>query len=141
MVIAPSGSIASALDQLALEADDDVLAVVGAAPDADTRAVIVTPSLGRASRRAWSLFGGSVLGRNAVRLTPLDTGRRFAGATRRSTRLRAAIADADLIVVLERDGILAGWHAARRAGSRTSAVYGVPAAQGRLAEARAERRR
>jgi hypothetical protein len=138
VVLAPSGAVASALDQLALEPGDDVLVVARSAPDADARAVVLTPSLGRATRWAGRALGGSALGRNALRLTPLDAGRRFAGATRRSSRLRAEFAGADLIVVLERDGILAGWHAVRRAGAGTGAVYGVPAAQGSLAARRAD---
>ncbi|MCH6231349.1 hypothetical protein MK786_11420 [Microbacterium sp. CFH 31415] len=141
VVFAPSGAVASALDQLPLSDDDDVLVVAGGAPDIDAgvRTVIITPSLRAATRWAGAALGGSVAGRNLLRLTPLDPGRRFAGATRRARRLRTELADADLIVALERDGILAAWHAARRAGARAHAVYGVPAAQGRMAEGRAAR--
>lgn len=136
IVFAPSGSVGSALQQLSLE-QDDVLVVACATPDAAVRTLTVTPSYGRAARRAEKAIGGSAVGRNLLRLTPLDAGRRFAAAVKRSAAVGSEIRVVDLIVVLERDGLLAGWQAVRRADARTRAVYGVAAAQAVLATLRA----
>jgi hypothetical protein len=138
-LIAPSGAVASALNQLELDSElDEVVVVSSVAPDSHIRSAIISPSLQGLSRRAERVLGGSVLGRNALRLSPLDAGRRFAGAFRRGTAVRQQIEDVDLIVVLERDGILAGWQAVRRwAPAHARAVYGLPPAQAILAAARA----
>lgn len=138
IVFAPSGSIGSALEQLSLE-QDDVLVVACSTPDAPVRTRTITPSLGGAVRRAENAIGRSTVGRNLLRLTPLDAGRRFAAAVKRSAALRSEIREVDLIVVLERDGLLAGWHAVRRAEARTRAVYGIAAAQAVIATLRAAR--
>lgn len=136
ILLAPSGAAASAISQLSLDPDDEVVVVASSQPDTGARTLILSPALASATKRAERTLGGTALGRNVLRLTPLDAGRRFAGATRRSKGLRAEIAQADLIVVLERDGILAGWHALRRAAPDARAVYGIPAAKGLIASTR-----
>ena len=62
VVFAPSGAVASALDQLPLGDGDDVLVVAGGPPDtvAGVRTVILTPSLRAATRWAGAALGGSV---------------------------------------------------------------------------------
>lgn len=146
MLIAPSGSISPALDRLALldpTADEHVTVVTATAAAFPTRGIttirIDVPG-SRVSAKAAALFGGSAVGRNVLRLTPLDGGRRFSTAAQRSAKFRAAVAAADLVVVLERDGILAGWVAARRWAKHTArAVFGPAPAESLLAEARATR--
>ena len=132
MLFAPSGAVSSAIDQIAPGTDDEIVVISRVKPDADVRAAVITPALTGMTRWAERVLGGSAAGRNLLRITPLDAGRRFAGATRRSRRLREELADTALIVVLDRDGILAGWHAARRAAPQVPAVYGIPAGRGAL---------
>lgn len=141
VLIAPSGAVTSALEQLGTVTDSDEIIVVSRnAPDAHLRSIKVTPSFHGATARAESLLGGSVLGRNVLRLSPFDAGRRFAGAALKSPELRTHVASTDILVVLERDGILAGWRAAKRwASDRARAVYGVPPAQAIIAELRGSR--
>lgn len=137
ILLAPSGAVASALGQLDTDSHDEILVVSRTAPDVDAPSIVVAPALRGLTRRSETLLGGSALGRNVHRLTPLDAGRRFARATRRHKALRAEVAKADLLVVLERDGILAGWHAARGSTpAHMRAVYGVPPAQAILAASR-----
>lgn len=135
VVIAPSGAVDAALAQLPLNAQDAVLLVTRAEPDRAMPAAILRPTLRRLTLWADRVLGGSALGRNVVRILPVDAGRRFASAARRSRRLRDELARAELIIVLEREGILTGWRAARSAPT-ARAVYGLPAARGSLAELR-----
>lgn len=136
VLIAPSGAVASALDQLDTVPDQDEIVVSArVSPDTYVPFIIVTPSLQALTARAETMLSGSVAGRNIQRLTPLDRGRRFAAATRHSKKMRDHVAAADMIVVLERDGLLAGWLAARKwAPKHARAVYGVAPAQAILAE-------
>lgn len=131
VLIAPSGSVALTLNQLgADETSDDITVVSRTAPDAEVRSVLLRPRFAGVTARMEALTSTSALGRNVQRLSPFDAGHRFAGAARRSREFRACVEDADLIAVLERDGILTGWQAARRwAPSRARAVYGVAPAQ------------
>lgn len=131
VLIAPSGSVALALNQLRVdEADDEIVVVSRSAPDAEVPSVLISPAFRNITTRMESWLSGSALGRNMQRLSPFDAGRRFAGAARRNRTFRNSIANADVIAVLERDGILAGWQAARRwAPSHAHAVYGVAPAQ------------
>lgn len=132
--MAPSGLIGSAVDQLHLEDSDHVFRSISCqATDASIESLIVTPALGRLAHRGELLLSGSVAGRNALRLSPLDRGYRFARAVARSAEAGAWLAASDLIVVLERDGIRAGWDAHRKSvRPENRAVYGIPAAQGIL---------
>jgi hypothetical protein len=147
VLLAPSGTVAPALDRLSLAEPgpgESVAVVTASARDAAGDGPVTTIRLGltrsTAGARATSVLSGSAAGRNLLRLTPLDGGRRFAAAARRSPAFRTAIQDADLIVVLERDGILAGWRAARRWAKPTArAVFGPAPAEALLTEARAAR--
>ncbi|WP_406249600.1 hypothetical protein ACI7YT_06255 [Microbacterium sp. M] len=136
ILIAPSGAVSTAFEQLPLQESDDTLVLSRVLPDAGDRSLVLTPSLSRATDWAERTLGGSVIGRNVLRLTVLDAGRRFAGATRRSRSLRPEFDGADLIVVLERNGLLAGWHASRGPARRARVVYGIPAARGVISESR-----
>lgn len=136
VVIAPSGSVGRALTQL--QTDDDaheIIVVSRSAPDAEVPSIPVAPRWQRATQRFEKLLGSSALGRNIQRLSPLDAGLRFAGAARRNAALRACMQRADLIVVLERDGILTGWRAAKHwAPVHARAVYGIAPAQALVAD-------
>ena len=134
---APSGALASALDQLALTAEDTITAVTACKADAEVTTFVVVPALRKPTAWAQRRLAHSAAGRNLLLLRPLAAGRRFAGAVRRNRDLRQRIREADMLVVLERDGILAGWRAARRwTRASTPAVYGIPPAQAILAGAR-----
>lgn len=138
VLIAPSGAIASAFEQLGASAESDtVLAVSRTTPDMQVPSVVITPAMRGMTDRVESVLGRSVLGRNIQRLSPFDAGRRFAGAALKNSVLREHVIAADLIVVLERDGILTGWRAAKKwARDQARAVYGVPPAQAILAQSR-----
>jgi hypothetical protein len=143
VLIAPSGSISPALDRLSLldPAPDEhvtvVTAAAGAAPEGGIATIRLDVPRSWVGAKATALLAGSAAGRNLLRLTPLDGGRRFSAAARRSSPFRAAIAEADLIAVLERDGILAGRTATRRWAKPTArAVFGPAPAEALLAEAR-----
>lgn len=140
LVICPSGAVESAIRRMVQSGDgvQNLTIVSGAPLDIEPRnsveelrlAVPRNDVTARWTRR----LGATALGRNALRLTPLDGGRRFAAAFRRRTDTRLAAAQADLIVVLERDGILAGWQAAHRwAAPATGVVFGLPAAESVIA--------
>ncbi|WP_300267300.1 hypothetical protein [Microbacterium sp.] len=129
VLISPSGSVARALAQLQTS-HDEIIVVSRSAPDAEITSIPIAPRWHRATQRLEKLLGGSALGRNLQRLSPLDAGLRFAAAARRNDALRACIQRTDLIVVLERDGILTGWRAAKNwAPAHARAVYGVAPAQ------------
>ena len=100
------------------------------APAAATlRVVTVGRPSGRLGASVSRMLSRSVIGRNLLRLTPWDGGRRMARAALREERVRRAAASADLIVAVERDGILTAWKAARRwSRPDAHAVYGVAAA-------------
>ena len=67
---------------------------------------------------------------NLQRITPLDGGRRMARRALRDARVREAVVTADLVAVLERDGILTGWRAQRRwARPATPVVFGAAPAE------------
>ncbi|MCD5347772.1 hypothetical protein [Agromyces sp. S2-1-8] len=138
VLFAPSGATASAIRQLAPDPERDRITVVSrAAPDADVHSIVLQPALMSLTRSAERALGGSAAGRNLLRLSPLDPGRRFSGAARHHRELRARVAAADLIVALERDGILAAWKSVRRwAGADAKAVYGIAPARTLLAAAR-----
>lgn len=131
VLIAPSGVVASALDQLALDpVADTIVVVAGSRADAPVETHVVRTRLQSLAARAERLLGGSAIGRNLIRVSPLDKGRRFASAVRRHDVSRSRIAEAELVVVLERDGLLTGWLSAHR-WTRGDAhiVYGLPAAR------------
>lgn len=82
------------------------------------------------ARRIEGFAWRSPLGRNLIRVTPLDRSRRLWRAARSDHRLRAILSTADIVVALDRDAILTVWKLARMrdADARWDAVYGGPAA-------------
>lgn len=144
LLLSPTGSFAAALDSLNLVAPRES-AVGVTAVSADSGADLELIALGGAALpprgRLAAGLGSSVVGRNLRRLTPLDGGRRFAASAGRSSVLRAAAAESDLIVALERDAVLAAWTALRN-WSRPEArgVFGLAPARAVLATHRASTR-
>lgn len=144
VLIVPSGAASAALDRLALDgASEHATVITWDAPDAAAQThdvITVGRPLPAVSRRISAALGANAIGRNVLRLTPLDGGRRLARAALRDARVRAAVGAADLIVVLERDGILTGWKATRRwARESAQAVYGIAPADTLLKIERAAR--
>jgi hypothetical protein len=108
--------------------------VVSFVPVDDAATILLTRPVGLAERLVRAM-SPSAVGRELLRLTPLDPGVRFRRAANRDTRVRASLESADLVVVPERDGALAAWHAARdaaRSDRRVATVFGYPAAQAAL---------
>lgn len=140
LVIAPSGAVAAALDSLQIRSDDHVDVVTATSCDAQGSSVAqieLGPSALPSRGRMATALQRSVIGRNILRLTPLDGGRRFAKAARRNRDFQTSTAEADLIVALERDGILTAWKALRasaRPGVR--GVHGLAPARALLAAGR-----
>lgn len=136
LLICPSGAVSQVLDRLGLAADDATEATTvvtwspaDVAPTATRRVVTVGRPAGALGAAVSRVLSRSVIGRNVLRLTPWDAGRRMARAALRDEQVRAAAASADLIVAVERDGILTAWKAARRwSRPDTHAVYGAAAA-------------
>jgi hypothetical protein len=146
IVISPSGAVAGTLERLGLldSSADHTVIVSWSQPDVAAHGSRELITLGRPdagpARAIRGALSGSAIGRNVLRISPLDGGRRLARAARRDGRLREAAATADLIVVTERDGVLTGWLAARRWAPRSAqAVYGIAAADTVIAAARAGR--
>jgi hypothetical protein len=137
VVVNPSGASLSSAQQLS---DQNVLLVTwqGTAlpDDAGVRTLsIPRPQRGAFGTRLTSRLSGSALGRNALRLTPLDTGRAFARSAGRDTSFRSAIAQADMVIAAERDAILTVWRIGRELSSPTAhLIYGMAPAQSLLAE-------
>jgi hypothetical protein len=145
-VISPSGAVAGTLERLGLadSSVDRTVIVSWSQPDVAAHGLRESIMLGRPdagpARAIRAALSGSAIGRNVLRLSPLDGGRRLARAARRDGRLREAASTADLIVVTERDGVLTGWLAARKWAPRSAqAVYGIAAADTVLTAARAAR--
>jgi len=84
------------------------------------------PLARRIERMAWR----SALGRNLLRITPLDRSRRLWRVARRDGGLRDLMRSADVVVALDRDAILTVWKLSRTAelGESWDAVYGGTAA-------------
>jgi hypothetical protein len=141
VIIAPSGAARSAIARLAM-ADADSVTVVSSAPtdveSSGVRSLVFSAGLGRTGGTVMRLLSRSVLGRNLARLTPLDGGHRLARVALRDNALKDAIRVADLVAVLERDGILTGWKAHRRwARDETPVVFGAAPAEASLLTLRA----
>lgn len=134
LVICPSGAVAAPLERLQLLGDrtERVTVVTWDAPDTDDIDLAITlgKPVSALSQRISRMLSSSAPGRNLLRLTPLDGGRRLARAAREDPRLAEAARTADLLVVLERDGILTGWRATRRwLPASAQAVYGLAPAE------------
>lgn len=142
LLLSPTGSFANAIDSLKItESSDTANGVSAIASDADDSLTVLR--LGDRAlppqNRLSALLDRSVVGRNLKRLTRLDGGLRFAASARRSPAFRAAVQEADLIVALERDAVLAGWTALRRwAKPTTRGVFGLAPARALLASRRAD---
>lgn len=133
VLISPAGSVLSNLTETGLTPggpDSAVVLVWDDAPrtvqDADVISVGRPP--GPLHKRLVPLLVRSALGRNLLRVSPLDGGRRMWRATRRNPAAVEALRTADLIVAVEREAILTGWRSARSlASADCDAVYGMPA--------------
>jgi hypothetical protein len=75
----------------------------------------------------------SYWGLNLIRLSPWDSGRVFWRGVKRSRAAMDVLAGGDVLIALERDGLLAVWKAARSSTRRPIAVTGMAAALDRLA--------
>lgn len=142
VLIAPSGSLAPTLDRLELLPEDTVTVVTWSPPDTDRSApidaIVLERPVSDIAHAVTATLSTSVIGRNLLRLTWLDGGRRLARHALRDARVRGAVSRADLVAVLERDGILTGWHAVRRwARDTVPAAYGPAAAHTLLSTMRA----
>ena len=140
LLIAPNGSVASAIESLPLPADGAHEVIVVAAESTDhpgsTTVLLGADSLPGRGRFARAL-AQSVVGRNLQRLTPADGGRRFYRAARKKHEFRSAARRADLIVALERDGILTAWSALHKDALPTArGVYGIAPATALLKASR-----
>ncbi|UNK69724.1 hypothetical protein [Microbacterium sp. H1-D42] len=129
VAIMSSGQENPALAELAAQAE--VIRVRPASKNAGTPEHPLTlPSQGPVARRIERLAWGSALGRNLIRITPLDRSRRLWSAARRDPVLRDLVREADVVVALDRDAILTVWKLSRmrELGVSWDAVYGGTAA-------------
>lgn len=113
---------------------DALVEVVSFVP-VEYAATILLPRTKGLTERLVRAMSPSAVGRELLRLTPLDPGVRFRRAAKRDARVRASLAGADLVVAPERDGALAAWHAARDAARDDrplATVFGYPAARAAL---------
>lgn len=114
-----------------LAAQVELTRVGPASKDADAREHVLTPrSQGPLARRIERLAWGSALGRNLIRITPLDRSRRLWSAARGDGALHDLVREADVVVALDRDAILTVWKLSRKRelGTSWDAVYGSTAA-------------
>ncbi|GEK84952.1 hypothetical protein [Microbacterium aerolatum] len=140
VLLSPSGSFAAAIDSLPLDDENDTTILITAlksdfSQDA-TEILLGQRALGATGR--WiSILERSVIGRNLLRVLPIDGGYRFAARARRNPEFRTAIARADLVVALERDAVLASWIGLRRwAPSNARGVFGLAPARALLTSGR-----
>ena len=75
----------------------------------------------------------SFIGLNLVRLSPWDSGRVFWRGVKHSRPALDALLGGDVLIALERDGLLTVWKAARKSTRHPIAVTGMAAALDRLA--------
>ena len=138
-LLAPSGTVAAALERLLEVAQDEDEFILISAAQATPAGIDVVRvgSDGLPPRNAITrALSRSAVGRNLLRLTPWDGGRRFARAVGRDQRARASVQRSDLVVALERDSILAAWRAGRGRSPSPRAVYGVAAARAMVSRER-----
>lgn len=144
VLIAPSGRVAEVLGRLGLPSSHDSVAVISwDAVDVqrvELESIVLGSRASAVEKSVVRALSGNPIGRNLLRLLPWDGGRKLLRAARADQRVRAMLADADVIVVTERDGILTGWTAGRRWAPDTAhVVYGVAPASTLLGIERAER--
>ncbi|MFC7790063.1 hypothetical protein ACU045_13895 [Microbacterium sp. MAHUQ-60] len=141
MLLSPSGAFAAAMESLADgESTYSTVLVAAHAVDLPTDATLIR--LGDTALapegRLLKALDRTMIGRNIKRLPPLDGGHRFAARARRSHEFRSAAAEADLIVALERDAVLAAWTALRSwSKPHARGVFGLAPARAVLAALRA----
>lgn len=127
--------------RLALEDGDDVTVISSVPPDVESstaKSLVFPLSLGPLGAMLMRVLSRTAVGRNLARLTPLDGGHRMARAVMRTAAVHDAIRAADLVAVLERDGILTGWKAQRRwAQAEAPVVFGAAPAETTLMALRA----
>lgn len=131
VLLVPTGTASASLERLIeIARDNDEFILITAAPTDVVHADVVrVGSDALPPRNAITrTLSRSAVGRNLLRLTSWDGGRRFASALARNEGARAVLQHADIVVALERDGILAAWHAGHHA-RETSVLYGVAAAR------------
>lgn len=145
VLIAPSGLVNSALMRLKLPSVVDSTGIISwAKTDLALTGSTVSPDIhviGRAASsremRITSALSGNAIGRNLLRLLPVDPARKLYRAVRRDSSVRKLVSEADIVVVTERDGILTGWHAGRDwAKPGAQVVYGLASAESLLAAGR-----
>lgn len=93
--------------------------------------VVALPPRAGLAARIVRLCWTTQLGRNVIRISPLDQSRRLWRAVRRDAALRDLVRSAEVVVAGDRDAVFAVWKMtrARTYGSRWSAVYGATAAR------------
>ncbi|WDH79816.1 hypothetical protein PTQ19_05085 [Microbacterium esteraromaticum] len=114
-----------------LAARAEVVRVGPASKGAHSVTHVLTPAAPRGlSQRIERLAWRSAVGRNAIRISPLDRSRRLWRAAKRDRVLHALVRDADVVVALDRDAILTVWKLSRMRdlGDSWDAVYGGSAA-------------
>jgi hypothetical protein len=141
MLLSPSGAFAAAMESLADGEPTDSMVLVAARevdqPTDATRIRLGDTAFAPESPLLKAL-DQTMIGRNIKRLPPLDRGHRFAARARRSHEFRSAAAEADLIVALERDAVLAAWTALRSwSKPHARGVFGLAPARAVLAALRA----
>ena len=147
VLVLPSGQALATLPRiradLAAAANESVeIVLVGwdlSAAPADVTAVSLRPGKpagDSVSRLLDRTVRRSFIGLNLIRLSPWDAGRVFWRGVKRSRAAMDALASADLLVALERDGLLTVWHAARRSNRHPIAVTGMAAALDRVSFSR-----
>lgn len=145
VLVSPSGSAIGSLKDLNLDspasvAEHTVVVLTWAAVPAPPHVRVLAVGadrLGTVVDRIRTVLSralsGSAAGRNFLRLTPFDGGRRMWRAVRHRPEAVVELRRAELIVAIDRDGILTSWKSVHSAlAPRSAAVYGVPAARASL---------
>ncbi len=130
VAVVSRASAADAVGDLGEGVDVIVVGPTSAEPSAvDHR--IAMPPRGRLSGRIVELAWRSAVGRNAIRVTPLDDSRRLWRAARKDRELRELIRSADVVLAADRDAIFTVWKMTRSRsyGAGWSAVFGAAAAR------------
>lgn len=133
VLISASGAVEVAVERLEV----DQITVVSAAPadvsDSSIDRIQLIGAERKPTRLGLRLRRGAI-GRNVLRLSPWDEGRRLAATARKNQQFQAVVSDADMIVALDRDAILTAWTAARRwASPDAHVVFGIAPAEALLA--------
>lgn len=139
VLLAPGGDVGDARSRSTWkDTHVQIISAVAASRGVENDSIDIGP-VGAPSRggRLSRALAGSAIGRNLLRLTPWDGGRRFARAVRRDATASETLRAADLVVALERDAVLAAWNASHRGPHPPRAVFGLAAADAALVRLRA----